>query len=107
MQESKQAGERKMKKTGASTSGVFTIKEYMMEEGMGIPELILRLDAGPEKVQEIISYVFEGDDPMQLDAKSFSVSPPNSSMNRTGISDVTVVLMERMNTWFSEWFAIV
>ena len=66
-------GEYKMKKTGVSTSGVFTIKEYMMEESMGIPKLVRQLDAGPEKVQEILSYVFEGDDPLELDAKSFSV----------------------------------
>ena len=63
-------GEYKMKKTGVSTSGVFTIKEYMMEESMGIPKLIRQLDAGPEKVQEILSYVFEGDDPLELDGSS-------------------------------------
>lgn len=59
-----------MKKTGVSTSGVFTIKEYLMED-MQIPELIRQLEAGPGKVQEIISYVFEGEDPLQLDARSF------------------------------------
>ena len=88
-----------MKKTGASTSGVFTIKEYMMEEGMGIPELILRLDAGPEKVQEIISYVFEGDDPMQLDAKSFSVEQflelyPKMSAYGSGLAFDVVIRTE-------------
>lgn len=62
-----------MKKTGVSQSGVFTIKEYLMDENMGIPELIRRLEAGPETVQEILSYVFEGDDPLEIDAKSFSV----------------------------------
>lgn len=62
-----------MKKTGVSTSGVFTIKEYLMDEEMSIPDLIRRLEAGPEKVLEIISYVFEGEDPLQLDARSFSV----------------------------------
>ena len=61
-----------MKKTGVSKSGVFTIKEYEMEENQGIPELIRRLEAGPGEVQEVISYVFEGDDPLQIDAKSFS-----------------------------------
>ncbi len=62
-----------MKKTGVSASGVFTIKEYLMEDNMTIPELIARLEAGPGKVQEVISYVFEGDDPMELDARSFSM----------------------------------
>lgn len=61
-----------MKKTGVSASGVFTIKEYMMDENMHIADLILQLENGPGKVQEIISYVFEGDDPLQLDARSFS-----------------------------------
>lgn len=61
-----------MKKTGVSTSGVFTIKEYMMDEKTDIPRLIRRLQAGPETIQEIVSYVFEGDDPLQIDAKSFS-----------------------------------
>lgn len=61
-----------MKKTGVSTSGVFTIKEYLMDEKTDIPKLIRRLQAGPETIQEIVSYVFEGDDPLQIDAKSFS-----------------------------------
>jgi putative hydrolase of HD superfamily len=34
--------------------------------------LVRRLEAGPGEVQEIISYVFEGEDPMQVDAKSFT-----------------------------------
>lgn len=62
-----------MKKTGVSTSGVFTIKEYLLEESNGIPELIRSLEAGPGTIQEIISYVFEGDDPLELDARSFSL----------------------------------
>ena len=62
-----------MKKTGVSTSGVFTIKEYLLEEGTGIPELIRSLEAGPGTIQEIISYVFEGDDPLELDARSFGL----------------------------------
>ena len=62
-----------IKKTGVSTSGVFTIKEYVMEDHMGIPDLIRRLDAGEGKVQEVISYVFEGEDPLQIDTKSFGV----------------------------------
>lgn len=61
-----------MKKTGVSASGVFTIKEYMMDDDMHITDLIRQLENGPGKVQEIISYVFEGDDPLQLDARSFS-----------------------------------
>ena len=40
-------------------------------------------------------------------AKSFSVSPPNSSMASTGISEVSVVLTVRTSTWLMEWFAIV
>ena len=62
-----------MKKTGVSTSGVFTIKEYLMDEKTDIPMLIRRLQAGPETIQEVVSYVFEGDDPLQIDARSFSV----------------------------------
>ena len=61
-----------MKKTGVSTSGVFTIKEYLMDEKTDIPMLIRRLQAGPETIQEVVSYVFEGEDPLQIDAKSFS-----------------------------------
>ncbi len=46
--------------------------------------------------------------PMTMaNAKSLSVSPPNSSMASTGMSEVSVVLMVRMNTWLMEWFAIV
>ena len=40
-------------------------------------------------------------------AKSLSVSPPNSSMASTGMSEVSVVLMVRTSTWLMEWFAIV
>jgi putative hydrolase of HD superfamily len=40
---------------------------------MSIPELIRSIEAGPGQIQEIISYVFSGDDPLELDAKSFSV----------------------------------
>lgn len=61
-----------MKKTGVSTSGVFTIKEYLMDENTDIPMLIRRLQAGPETIQEVVSYVFEGEDPLQIDARSFS-----------------------------------
>ena len=50
-----------MKKTGVSTSGIFTIKEYLMDEGTDIPGLLARLQSGPGEIQEIISYVFEGD----------------------------------------------
>lgn len=70
----KRTGENKtMKKTGVSASGVFTIKEYLLEDNMSIPELIRSIEAGPGQIQEIISYVFSGDDPLELDAKSFSV----------------------------------
>ena len=61
-----------MKKTGTSASGVFTIKEYMFEGEPDPVSLIRRLQAGPGKVQEIVTYVFAGDDPLGLDAKSFS-----------------------------------
>ena len=40
-------------------------------------------------------------------AKSRSVSPPNSSIANTGMNDESVVLIVRMNTWLIEWFAIV
>ena len=62
-----------MKKTGVSTSGVFTIKEYLMDDQTTIPELIRMLDAGPGEIQEVISYVFDGEDPLKLDARSFDV----------------------------------
>ena len=35
-------------------------------------------------------------------AKSFSVSPPNSSSDRIGSSTTSDVFTERMNTWFSD-----
>ena len=35
-------------------------------------------------------------------AKSFSVSPPNSSSDRIGRSTTSDVFTERMNTWFKE-----
>ena len=41
-----------MKKTGVSTSGVFTIKEYLMDDQTTIPELIRMLEAGPGEIQE-------------------------------------------------------
>ena len=40
-------------------------------------------------------------------AKSFRVSPPNSSIANTGMNEVSVVLIVRMNTWLIEWFAMV
>lgn len=61
-----------MKKTGTSASGVFTIKEYIFEGEADPVTLIRRLQAGPGKVQEVVTYVFEGDDPLGLDARSFS-----------------------------------
>ena len=39
-------------------------------------------------------------------AKSFSVSPPNSSSDRMGSSTTSEVFTERMNTWFMEWFTV-
>ena len=62
-----------MKKVGVSTSGVFTIKEYLMDDQTTIPELIRMLEAGPGEIQEVISYVFDGEDPLKLDARSFDV----------------------------------
>ena len=62
-----------MKKTGVSASGIFTIKEYLMDEGTDIPGLLTRLQSGPGEIQEIISYVFEGEDPLHIDAVPFSV----------------------------------
>ena len=61
-----------MKKIGESKSGIFTIKEYMCDGEPDFLSLVRRLKAGPGEIQEIISYVFEGEDPMQVDAKSFT-----------------------------------
>lgn len=61
-----------MEKIGESKSGIFTIKEYMCDGEPDFLALVRRLEAGPGEVQEIISYVFEGEDPMQVDAKSFT-----------------------------------
>ena len=62
----------KLEKTGASESGVFTIKEYMAEGEIDFISLIRMLQAGSCVVQEVVSYVFEGEDPLGLDARSFS-----------------------------------
>ena len=61
-----------MKKISTSSSGIFTIKEYEMEEGQDFVSLVKQLCAGPEPVQEIIPYVFEGDDPLGIDANPVS-----------------------------------
>ena len=61
-----------MKKLSTSSSGIFTIKEYEMEEGQDLVSLVKQLCAGPEPVQEIIPYVFEGDDPLGIDANPVS-----------------------------------
>lgn len=62
----------KLEKTGVSESGVFTIKDYRTEGEIDFISLIRMLQAGPCLVQEVVSYVFEGEDPMGLDARSFS-----------------------------------
>lgn len=61
-----------MKKISTSSSGIFTIKEYEMEEGQDFVSLVKQLCAGPEPVQEIIPYVFEGDDSLGIDANPVS-----------------------------------
>ncbi len=61
-----------MKKINTSSSGIFTIKEYEMDEGQDFVSLVKQLCAGPEPVQEIIPYVFEGDDPLGIDANPVS-----------------------------------
>lgn len=61
-----------MKKISISSSGIFTIKEYEMEPGEDFISLVRRLCAGPEEVQEIIPYVFEGEDPLGIDARPVS-----------------------------------
>ena len=62
----------KLEKTGVSESGVFTIKDYRTEGEIDFISLIRMLQAGPCLVQEVVSYVFEGEDPLGLDARSFS-----------------------------------
>ena len=61
-----------MYKTGESVSGIFTIKEYMFEEEPDFLLLLKQLMDGPGEVREVVSYVFEGEDPLGLDARSFS-----------------------------------
>jgi len=61
-----------MKKISISSSGIFTIKEYEMEPGEDFVSLVRKLCAGPEEVQEVIPYVFEGEDPLGIDAKPVS-----------------------------------
>ena len=62
----------KLEKSGVSESGVFTIKEYRAEGEIDFISLIRMLQAGSCIVQEVVSYVFEGEDPLGLDARSFS-----------------------------------
>ena len=62
----------KLEKSGVSESGVFTIKEYRAEGKIDFISLIRMLQAGSCIVQEVVSYVFEGEDPLGLDARSFS-----------------------------------
>ena len=60
-----------LKKTGSTTEGVFTVKEYQLEE-IPDPSLLVRcLQAGPGEVMEVITYVFEGEDPLETDAQSY------------------------------------
>ena len=61
-----------MKKINVTSSGVFTIKEYQLEEGQDFLSLVSMLQRGTGRVREVISYVFEGEDPLGIDAKSFS-----------------------------------
>ncbi len=61
-----------MEKISVSSSGIFTIKEYELEEGQDFISLVSRLCAGPEEVQEVIPYVFEGEDPLGIDANPVS-----------------------------------
>ena len=61
-----------MKKISISSSGIFTIKEYEMDQGEDFVSLVRKLCAGPEEVQEVIPYVFEGEDPLGIDAKPVS-----------------------------------
>ncbi len=62
----------KLEKSGVSESGVFTIKEYRAEGEIDFISLIRMLQAGSCIVQEVVSYVFEGEDPLGLDARPFS-----------------------------------
>ena len=56
---------------------------------------------------EIVEYAPQIRPMVIANAKSFSVSPPNSSMATTGTSCAIEVFMVRMITWLSERFAIV
>ena len=65
-------GNNSMKKISISSSGIFTIKEYEMDPGEDFVSLVRKLCAGPEEVQEVIPYVFEGEDSLGIDAKPVS-----------------------------------
>ena len=89
-----------MKKISVSQSGVFTIKEYQMEK---VPEaadvMIRRLQAGPGEIREVISYVFEGEDPLGMDARSFSVEDfleicPQLGVYGQGLSFDVIMLVD-------------
>ena len=61
-----------MKKIGESKSGIFTIKEYELDEKTDYLKLLAMLQAGPCRPTEVVTYVFGGEDPVGVDAKSFS-----------------------------------
>ena len=61
-----------MKKINVYKSGIFTISEYELGKETDPVSLVRLLQAGPGQVQEVITYVFEGEDPLGIDAKSFS-----------------------------------
>lgn len=55
-----------------SSSGIFTIRQYRAEGGLDILELLRSLRRGAGEVQEVISYVFDGEDPLELDTRSMT-----------------------------------
>lgn len=61
-----------MKKINVYKSGIFTIREYAMEQETDAASLVRLLQEGPGQVQEVIAYVFDGEDPLGIDTKSFS-----------------------------------
>ena len=61
-----------MKKINVYKSGIFTIREYALEQERDAASLVRLLQAGPGQVQEVIAYVFDGEDPLGIDTKSFS-----------------------------------
>lgn len=61
-----------IKKISEAESGIFYVKEYLVEDGLDPVGLIRQLQAGPGDVQEVITYVFSDRDPLGMDTRSFT-----------------------------------